>query len=82
MACHLLTIGLAETYDVNGITSVCDDRDVQALPDEAIDLPAPLAVVLPRVVHDQRCTPVNIRHQPERQAAFRDIPSVSSPGRT
>jgi hypothetical protein len=61
---------------MNRITPVSDDRDVQALTDKAIDLPAPLAIVPPRVVHDQGCFLINIRHKFERQAACRDVPGV------
>jgi hypothetical protein len=61
---------------MNLTLTVCDDRDVQALPNQSIDLPASLAMILPRVLQDDGCIPVDRSHQFEWRATLSSIPRV------
>ena len=61
---------------MHGIIPMGDDRDMQATADKAIDLSPPLSVILPRVVNDDGCLPVDVRHKLKRQVARGDIPDV------
>jgi hypothetical protein len=61
---------------VYGVAPACNDRDVQALTNEAKDLLAPLAVVLADVIYDEGGIPIDLRHELERQTARFDVPGI------